>query len=779
MRPRDLAALEFYRVCSRVADFAVSPAGKEACHDLRPAGDPDVADLAIEQAWQCFRLLERFGDLPLRTFPDLRPHLRTAAHEGFVLDGRALVEVRGALAVLRDAGTFLRRHTEGFPALVGLVARLPVFPSLEASLGRALDEDGNVLDQASDELAAVRAHIRRLRATLSRRLEDLVSRPGMADVVADDYVTLRNNRFVVPIRTAAASRINGVVQDRSISGETLFVEPLFAVELNNELLMAVREEDAIVRRILADLTGLVRTEHVAVHEAIEALVAVDCLTARAKFGRAYRCVRPSLSDGDIELREARHAGLLFTEREVTPIDLVVPADKRVFVVTGPNTGGKTVALKTLALCALMSQSGIPIPAAEGARLPHVSAIFTDIGDEQNIERDLSTFSAHVANLCEILASDAKEPWILLDEPGVGTDPEEGAALAIGLIQHLERRGARVVMTTHYTPVKQFALARQSCLVSAVDFDVETLTPRYQLTYNSLGRSLALPIAQRLGLPEEILVAARAAQSESSQSFSAALEELEKVRRRLERELAGAETRAKEFAARDEESRRLLDEARERRRDAWNKELHEARDFVRDTKAEGRELLRKLQHAVEERSAYQKFVQERQDAIATHTAETAAVSAPQARSFGPLQVGDYVELADQGIRGELLSVDGDRAWIQRGSLRFEVPAAQLGRVSKKELAAPVRVNLTSDVESARNEISLIGLRARQALAELEQFLDRAAQARLTRVRIVHGFGSGALRRAVQDYLSSSPYCSEFRNGSGDEGGGAVTVVELNV
>lgn len=746
---------------------------------LRPATDAGAAELAIEQAWQCFRLLERYGDLPLRSFPDLRAHLRTAAHEGFVLDGKALVEVRNTLAVLRDTGTFLRRHSGGFPALADLASRLSVFPSLETSLGRALDEEGNVLDQASDELAGIRANIRRLRATLSRRLEDLVARPGMADVVADDYVTLRNNRFVVPIRTAAAGRINGVVQDRSISGETLFVEPLFAVELNNELLMAVREEDATVRRILSDLSGLVRAEHAAIGEALEALVAVDCLAARAKFGRAYECVRPTASEGHIELRDARHPVLLFTEREVTPVDLVVPADKRVFVITGPNTGGKTVALKTLALCALMSQSGIPIPAAEGARLPHVSAMFTDIGDEQNVERDLSTFSAHVANLCEILASEAKQPWILLDEPGVGTDPEEGAALAIGLIQHLERRGARVVLTTHYAPVKQFAVARRSCLVSAVDFDVETLTPRYRLTYHSLGRSLALPIARRLGLPEEILQAAHAAQSESSQSFSAALEELEHVRRRLEEELAEAVERARELAARDAESRRLLDEARQRRRDAWGKELREARDFVRDTKAEGRALLRKLQHAAEERGAYREFVEKREAAIAARSAEPPAAAPRHARVPGPPQIGDRVELGDQGIRGELLSVDGERAWIQRGSLRFEVPAAQLRRVGKKESVAPVRIDLRADMEGAHNEISLVGLRSRQALAELEQFLDRAARARLNRVRIIHGFGSGALRRAVQDYLSGSPYCSEFRSGSGDEGGGAVTIVELNV
>ncbi len=782
MRPRDLAALEFPRVCARIGEFAASPAGRNACALLAPTADRDVAERAIERVWQCFQMLERHGDPPLREFADVRGHLRTAAHEGFVLDGPALVEVRATLGAVREVGAFFRRHATSHPALADVPQQLPVFPSLEASLVRALDDEGRVLDQASDELARIRAAIRRLRDTLTRRLEELVARPGLAEVVADDYVTLRNNRFVVPVRAAAIGRMNGVVQDRSISGETLFVEPLFAVDLNNQLLLAVREEEAIVRRILADLTALVRAEHGGIGDAVNALVGVDCLVARVKFARAYRCTRPVFTAAAIELRAARHPGLLFTGRAVTPIDLLLPADKQVLIITGPNTGGKTVALKTLGLCALMAQSGILIPAAEGAQLPCVPAVFTDVGDEQNIERNLSTFSAHIANLCEILASPAHAPLILLDEPGVGTDPEEGAALAVGLIQHCEQLAARVVITTHYAPVKRFALGRPSCLLAAVDFDVERLAPRYRLAYHSLGRSLALPIAQRLGLPESVLAAARAAQSEDSRAFSTAMGELEATRHQLEAELALAAARAAALTAQETESRRVLEELRERRRGAWDDALREARRFLRDTKEEGRALLKDLQGAVEARAQFDRVVRERESAVAAQAAQADLPEIPTAASpasSGPLRAGDTVEVGARGIRGELLSVDGERAWIQRGSLRFEVPAAQLRRVGRATPSAPVQVHVSGGGGDVGREISLIGLRAREAVAELETFLDRAAQARQPRVRIVHGLGSGALRRAVHDYLAGSPYCAEFRAGEGSEGGGGVTVVEMNV
>jgi DNA mismatch repair protein MutS2 len=521
VRSRDLFALEFPRVCARVADFAVSSAGQERCRALVPTADREIADAALERTWQCFRLLEQHGDPPLRALADVRPHLRSAAHEGFALDGKALVAVRQTLETIRIVAAYFRRHAERADALQDVRTRLVAFPQLERALQHALDEEGMVLDQASDALARVRAAIRRLRDSLTRKLEHLVQRHSMADVVADTYVTLRNNRFVVPVRAGAAAHFHGVVQDRSASGETLFVEPLFAVELNNELLLSVREEELIVQRILADLTGLVGAGHDAIARSVDALTEVDGLVAGARFARAYRCTRPPFSDGTVALCAARDPGLLFTGRAVTPVDVLLPGGRTALVITGPNTGGKTVALKTLGLCALMAQSGLLIPAAEGARLPCFDAVFADVGDEQSIERNLSTFSAHVANLCEIVAAEVATPLILLDEPGIGTDPEEGAALAIALLEFFDARGARLVITTHYTPVKLFALDSPRCAVAAVDFDVETLTARYRLVYDSVGRSLALPIARRLGLPASILARAETAQSEQARRLGRA------------------------------------------------------------------------------------------------------------------------------------------------------------------------------------------------------------------------------------------------------------------
>jgi len=429
-----------------------------------------------------------------------------------------------------------------------------------------------------------------------------------------------------------------------------------------------------------------------------------------------------------------------------------------------------------------------VPAAEGAALPVFSAVFADVGDEQSIERNLSTFSAHVANLCEVLAAvggqggGPRRPLVLLDEPGVGTDPEEGAALAIGLLQELERLGARVVVTTHYTPVKLFAAARPGYAVAAVDFDVELLLPHYRLQYGSLGRSLALPIAQRLGLPAEVLEAARASQSEATRTLDAALAELQRNRRELEALTEAERARAVRTRAQEQEAERLARELRERRRDVWNRELREAREFVRRVKAEGREVVETLRKDARRRPEAGRAIRSLEAEIEQREAEVGAASARAEVDVlsGTPQVGDDVVDGEHGIRGKLLAVDGERAWLQRGSMRFEVPSAQLRRVDgggAKAAAPPVRVHLEARDESGPSEISLLGLRTRDAIARLDEFLDRAVQARHPGVRIVHGFGSGALRRAVRDYLAASPYCSEFREGEPQEGGGGVTIATL--
>jgi len=772
VRPRDLAALEFDQVRDRLAQFALSPAGAAACRELAPTADRDAVQRALDAAWQCARLVEERGPLPLGEFPDLRGALRSATHEGFVLDGTSLVGVRTVLEFAHAVRAFLVRHADGVAALADMPARLTPLPELRTTLRRSLDDRGEVLDEASDELAEVRRTVRRLRDTLTRRLDDLVGRPSMADQIADRYVTLRNNRFVIPVKTAVAAQFNGVVQDRSVSGETTFIEPLFAVELNNRLLLAAKDEEALVRRILADLTGMVRHHLEVLAVTFTALVDVDVLHARARFGLAYRCTQPLLDDAEVALRQARHPVLLFAGRAVTPVDVLLPPGKRILVISGPNTGGKTVALKTLGLLALMAQSGMLVPAAEGSRLPCFQAVYADIGDDQSIARNLSTFSAHVANLADILQRHETPALVLLDEPGVGTDPDDGAALGVGVLRLLEARDVRVVVSTHYAPIKVFALAHEACVTAAVDFDLDRLLPRYRLVYHSVGESLALPIARRLGLPDAVLREAEHARSEQGRALAAAMGRLEDARRRYEERLAHvAEDEGRAARAR-EETERLLSELREKRRRRWVDELDTARHFVRDVRDRGRELLAAVERGAADRRAVRRFVEEQEQAIATHTA--ALVDQPQVA--GPPAVGDRVEVGDRGIRGELLAINGERAWIQRGSLRFEVPATSLRRLDS-EPAARIEVRVSPAADDVPREISLLGLRAKDAVAQLDDFMDRAARARHPSVRIIHGIGSGALKRAVADYLAVSPYCTGFRPGEASEGGAGVTVAEL--
>lgn len=773
VRPRDLAALEFGAVCDRVADFATSPVGKERCRGLAPAVDEAAVERGLDAAWQCFRLLEQHGEPPLGSFPDVRGALRTVAHEGFVLDGPSLVDIRSVLSAAAATRAYLKKYATPYPALVHLPEGLPSLSSLQAALSRALDDAGSVTDDASDELAEVRRTLRLLRDQLNRRLDALLARPALSEAIAEHYVTIRNNRFVVPIRTAAAAQFNGVVQDRSASGETTFIEPLFAVQLNNRLLLAAKEEEALVRRVLADLSALVRAALAALNSIFETLVEIDALLARARFARQYHCTRPRLDADEIVLDQARHPVLLFGGRAVTPIDLRLPRGKRVLVVTGPNTGGKTVALKTLGLMALMVQSGMLIPVAEGSCLPCFERIYTDVGDEQSIERNLSTFSAHVSNLTEILVHADSQTLVLLDEPGVGTDPEDGAALGIGMIQTLAARGARLALSTHYTPIKVFALSAEICVAAAVEFDLEAMAPRFRLLYHSIGESLALPIARRLGLPDPVLAVAEAARSEQSKALAAAVTRLEENRRAYESRLRTADDQARAAAQDRREAGLLLAELREKRRRRWADELRTARDFVRSVREQGRELLAAVERGTADRRALTSFVRRQEAAI--HEQESAAVPAPPVSPRTP-EIGDQVQVADTGVRGQLLSVEGQRAWVQRGSMRFEVPAAQLRRLDGRAPAG-VAVRIEPPPEDTAQEIALLGLRAKEAIAQLEEFLDRAARAGFPTVRIIHGIGSGALRRAVAEYLSRSGYCRGFRIGEPAEGGAGVTIVDL--
>ncbi len=775
MRPRDLDVLGFAKVLETLAALAVSVTGAELCRAARPLPTRATAEQALDRQWSFFRLLEVDGPLPLAAFPDIREALALASHEGAVLGGDRLVEVRIVLQQVQALGRFLTGRVRTMPALADLPRRLHAFPELEAALVHALDDAGGLRDDASPRLGELRAALRDLRQDIEERLQRLVQSGGESAGFADRYVTIRNNRFVVPVRSATSARIAGVVQDRSASGETLFVEPMFAIDLNNQLLLLRKEEEAEERRLFALLTARVGAVRDELGGSCAALAEIDALHAGVLLARRLACTCPAFGDGAVDLRQARHPELALRGQEVVPIDVRFGADKRALVVSGPNTGGKTVALKTLGLLTLMARAGMLIPAEEGSVVPWVEGVFTDLADDQSIERNLSTFSSHVLNLVEIFASLQPSVMVLLDEPGGGTDPEEGAALAVALIDRLIAAGAVVGVATHYAPVKLYALNEPRVELVAVDVDPVSFTPRYRLVYGSVGESLGLAMARRLKLPGALIDAAEAGRDAATRDLANAIAKLETARRRFEDERGALGEERRALAALEGEQARLTAELRERRRERWSSELEEARAFVRALKEEGRAVLEIVRRR--EPDATRTLAEFSGKATAAIGARAGEFTAPEAVADEPPMLGDEVEVRGTSIRGQLVAIHGDSARLQRGSLTFQAPLANLRR--RRPEATPKSGPKAPRVpeQEAPTELNVVGLRVREALDRLERFLDRAQSAGATSVRIIHGLGTGALKRAVADFLAGSTYATEFHDAEPNAGGPGVTIATL--
>jgi DNA mismatch repair protein MutS2 len=770
LRPRDLETLELPRVLAAVAIHARSAAGRAAVAALVPTRDRDEAERRLQVTADLVALDAEAGRVPTADVPLLGPTLADATPEGAALEARRLLDVRDVLAVSRRVATHLRRDAARWPALAALADGLLDLRDLRTTLARTIDDAGQVREDASPTLAAARAAVRELRGQLEQRLLHVVRDPAHADTVSDQYVTVRNGRYVVPIRTGAAWAFGGVVQDRSSSDETVFIEPLFAVELNNRLLLASKTEEAEERRVRVELTDLVRANADALAALEAALAEVDARAAIAAFASQHRATRPALGTREVVLRAARHP-VLELHRPVVPVDILLREDQRGLAITGPNAGGKTVASKTLGLTALLAQTGFFVHAAEGARLPCFDAVLVDIGDAQSIERDLSTFTAHATNLAAIAGDAAPGSLVLLDEPGAGTDPVEGSALAVGVLTDLLERGPRVVFTTHFAQVKTFALAEPTLEVAACDVDAETGAARYELVYHSVGQSFALPIARRHGVPARAIDVAERLLTGDSQDLTRAITRLETARRELDaaRDATRGERDRLEAARREAET--LTGDLRARQRRRWADDLEESRRFVRDVERKGRAILDELKQRPDP-AALRSFVREAAGAIA------AAMPAPAERPAGGVaKIGDTVEVEGSGIRGELVEIQGERARIQRGGLRFEAALSQVRRVSEPPPRERVAIHVARPVESdhERGEINLVGQRAREAIDALATFLDRSVRLGLSEVRVVHGVGTGALRRAVQEFLAASPYCTRFREDDAARGG--ITVVEL--
>ena len=794
---RTLERLEWADLVLRLEACAHTPGGRALARGPLFETELAGARARLAETSEARELLGAGGEPPLGGARDLDAALVHLAKGGALAPGD-LLAVASTLGALDATARFLRARAESAPRLAEIAAGIADLGGLEAAIAGALEPDGSVRDAASPLLAAARREARELAAEAQQRIERSLRDPDVAAALSDSFFTLRGDRYVLPVRADARQRVPGIVHDASASGATLFIEPQALVELNNrhkQAELAIRRETERVLRELSERVAGVRPELVA---GLDALDAIDFAFARGRLSAAFGATAPELCDeGVVVLHQLRHPLL---GDEAVPNDLVLGRGFSVLVISGPNAGGKTVAMKSVALALLLARAGLHVPAAPGARIGAFDALLADIGDAQDLREHLSTFSAHVANLAEIVASAGPRSLVALDEVGVGTDPSEGAALAQAVLEVLADAGARVVATTHYNLLKEMAEVDARFANASVEFDPETLAPTYRLRLGAAGSSSALAVAARMGMPSAVLERAGALLEREDRRLDRMLAELGASRAALERERAEAgRLRAEGEAARDEYRVKL--ERLQERRDRLFGELRADLDrSFKDAHAQVAAVIRSLQQGTSAQGAA--HARERLLALEQRAKEAAAEAASggpdasEARSepeasevqrvdWSRVRPGDRVTLRG-GRPATVLALPDrrGRARVQVGTARMEIPAEQIGAAAadaraSAPRAAPTRVRfeLASREPAASARLDLRGLRVDEALARVERALDDAATSGAARVAIIHGLGTGALRGAVREHLARSPYVIRAEDAESGEGGDGVTIAVL--
>ena len=766
-----LARLEFPAIRRLLADRTAFAPGRELAEALHPTTDLREAERLQDETAAARALLRASPSAGLRGARDIRDALRRARLGG-ALDPEQLVAVADTVR----AADRLFGDVHPYPPLAARTryARPPT--DLAAAVENAIGPTGDVLDRASARLGSLRGDLRAAQARLQQRLDGLVRSPELTRVLQDPIVTQRGGRYVGPVKAEHRGAVKGIVHDQSASGQTVFIEPLEILEANNALREAELAERVEVQRILEDLSRRVERAGEDLDAVTTALAAIDLVLAKAHLAESLESTRPDLNaEGLLDIIQARHP-LLVEQGSVVGIDVQLGGDFRVLVVTGPNTGGKTVTLKTIGLLTLMAAAGLQLPTAAHSRVPVVRRVFADIGDEQSIAQSLSTFSSHLRNVVATLADAERGDLALLDEVGAGTDPDEGAALAMAVLETLLERGVLVAATTHYPELKAFALSTPGVRNASMEFDPDTLRPTFRLHLGLPGASNAFAIAERLGLERSVLTRADAHLSELHRSLERTLREAERERTELATALETARV-AEADAARaageaEGDAARIRDDAA--------RALRRARAEADELLLQARRALRQAEEA-RDRAAKRNLVEDARAALAeAETARAAsAPTEPRMTAAIPIAVGAPVLIDGVSEPGTLLSVD-DRgmADVAAGALRLRVPAAQL-RPARESEAVPRsdRPVIRGSAPSVPLQLDLRGARAEEALAVLDRYLNDAAVAGVERIRIVHGKGTGALRAAVRAALAEHPLVREHEPAGPGEGGDGATIVRL--
>ncbi|MBC1243234.1 endonuclease MutS2 [Listeria welshimeri] len=778
------AILEFDKIKKQLTEFASSSLGEQAILELAPATDFQVVQKSQLETEEGAKIIRLRGSAPITGLTDVFAHLKRLEIGGD-LNGLEIYQIGSNLRVSRQMKNFMTDLLEmgvELPLLGALSDELLVLKEVEEDIAISVDESGKILDTASEALSTIRRTLRRTEDRVREKLESYLRDRNASKMLSDAVITIRNDRYVIPVKQEYKGHYGGIVHDQSASGQTLFIEPQSVVDLNNERKALQAKEKQEIERILAEISASLAGWINEIHHNTFILGRYDFIFAKARFGKAMKAVTPHLSDaGIVHLIAARHP--LLDAANVVANDIYLGEDFTTIVITGPNTGGKTITLKTLGLLTLMAQSGLQIPAQEDSTIAVFEHVFADIGDEQSIEQSLSTFSSHMTNIVSILEKVNHKSLILYDELGAGTDPQEGAALAIAILDASHEKGASVVATTHYPELKAYGYNRVHATNASVEFNVETLSPTYKLLIGVPGRSNAFDISRRLGLSENIITEARNLVDTESADLNDMISSLEEKRNLAEteyeeaRELArGADALLKdlqkEITNYYQQKDKLMEQAREK-----------AANIVTKAEVEAEEIIHELRTMQLNGAAGIKEHEliDAKTRLGKAKPKTINKTIPQAPKQKPhvFQVGDNVRVLSLGQKGTLLNKISDKEWnVQIGIIKMKIKTTDLEYIQPE---TPKKQRIITSVHSsdspAKSELDLRGERYEDALQKVDKYLDEALLAGYPQVAIIHGKGTGALRTGVTEYLKNHRMVKSIRFGAAAEGGNGVTIVEF--
>lgn len=780
MNARALHVLEYDKILELLRAHLSSDVGREAAASLAPAASLAEAERLLQLTEEADGVYRRTGRTPIDAFPDIRPML-ARVHAAHALTAAELLDAAQCLRAARAAReTLLGGEASGL--LAAMAGRLSSHRAIEEEISRCILAEDEIADSASPELMRLRRQMRLTNERMREKLNAMIKSPVYQKYLQEPIITVRNGRLALPVKAEHRAQVSGLVHDQSGSGATLFIEPAAAVELGNELRRLQAEERVEIGRILAGLTALLDPVADELYASLNVLGALDVIFAKAVLARDMRAVRPKLNaEMRIRILAGRHP--LLPRDTVVPVDVWLGQEFRTLIITGPNTGGKTVTLKTVGLFTLMAMSGLFVPADARTELAVCGEVFADIGDEQSIEQSLSTFSSHMTNTVAILREAGPGCLVLLDELGAGTDPVEGAALAQAILEALYASGALTMATTHYSEIKAFALTRPGMQNASMEFDVDRLLPTYRLFIGIPGKSNAFEISERLGLAPAVIERARQFLQKRDVAFEDVLSGAEAARR--EAETAAAEAEADRRAVREarEQLERQRDELAAERAQLRQKAREEARRIVQQTRQEMEDVVAKLR-AAGEGAALERAVQQARDAVRAaqeRVQEQAQSAGDGGAPPSAVKPGDAVRVLSVGREATVLKPPDARGevLVQAGAMRMSVKLADLRSVQKKpERPKPAAVRRTlAEPERSFLSLDLRGRMVDEATVEIDRFIDDAELAGVKEITLIHGKGTGALRAGVQAYLRTHPQVKSFRIGAYGEGDAGVTVVTL--